>query len=451
MVRRSFLLFFCFLLTATSGAQAATRILSPGLVEILASIKSPNDALGAKQEVDKYIALYPKDGNAYAVRCIVDSLENSTPKGIASGLVDCKKGVEISPTSEFAHYEFANMLRIIQNYPKALAQYSRAIELGLTGGHIYEDRCKVFRHLGRPAEAISDCKKQMLLSPSSYSARVALGKAELASADYSKAVAEFADAVALQPFNIQSFELQAQADATLGRYASAEKSLTQAISLHDRNLMTYFMRAMMRAELGQNKRALSDLQKAKTQATAIGATSFAKSIDSQIKMVGTPHPFGRSKVAVSGPVSILGEQFSAVEVNWLMHGLYAGFDRFDQTVEINVHHAKSKEHLRWHLYQANLTDTGIARVTLMLPVGRKKWRNNLAYNGAVLAGLAASGYGGAKWKALYDDMRARDKSLPTTAPDPYLNRRAMADALGRIYEKFAAAKPHSPSATAPRV
>ncbi len=450
MVRRAFLLFFCFLLAATSGARAAESILSPGLVEILVSMKSPNDALSATQKIDKYIALHPKDGNAYTLRCVVHSVGNPTLKGIASGLVDCKKGVEISPTSEFAHFEFANMLRMLQQYPESLVQYSRAIDLGLTNGNIYEDRCKVFRHLGRPTEAIADCKKQMLLTPSSYSARVALGKAELASADYSKAGAEFADAVALEPFKIRAFELQGQTYATLGRYASAEKSLTQAISLHDKNPMTYAMRAMMRAELGKKNRALSDLQKAKTQATAIGAMVFAKNVDNQIKMFGAPHPFGRSKVLVSGPVSILGEQFTSAEINWLMHGLYAGFDRFDQTVEINVHHAKSKQHLRWHLYQANLTDLGVARVTLMLPAGRKKWRNNLAYNGAVLVGLAASGYAGPKWKALYNDMRARDKSLPTTAPDPYLNRRAMANALGRLYEKFAAAKPQSPSATAPR-
>ncbi len=440
MLRKLLALFFCAFLVTTAEVQAADISVAPALRKIFAVFETAKSRSRANQELNSYIALHPKDGNAYTVRCLFWISEEPNMQGLSSGAVDCKKGVALSPRSLFARLEFGNILRISGNYSDALVQYTRAIDLGLTDANVYEYRCIVLRHLGRAAEAISDCNRQLVLTPSSYSARVARGEAELGLANYVRASGDFAKAISLEPFKARAFELRAQTDATIGRYRSAETELTQLISQGTRNPLTYFERAMMRAELGKKARSLSDLQLAKKLWTAAGYTAMVKTADAQIKQIssGTFSPWN---IAPSGPVTLFGEHFTAAEVHRLMHGLYAGFDPYDQTVQISSHRESDKKHLRWPLYEATLSDLGIVKVTVVVPTGQKAIPRNRAYNGAVLLGLAASGYAGPKWRALYNEMYARDKQLPTNAPDPYLNRRAMANALVALYKTLAVTKP----------
>jgi hypothetical protein len=58
-----------------------------------------------------------------------------------------------------------------------------------------------------------------------------------------------------------------------------------------------------------------------------------------------------------------------------------------------------------------------------------------AFGRSMLLAVMDDGEAGPKWKSLFDAARAKDSGLPAGAADPYLNRRALVEAVSFLIDK----------------
>jgi hypothetical protein len=88
---------------------------------------------------------------------------------------------------------------------------------------------------------------------------------------------------------------------------------------------------------------------------------------------------------------------------------------------------------QWHYADAHLGTDGAPAITVWFAEGLPQQVIENDMKAGLLLGLAQTGYAGNKWQELYARYAARDAALGPKAVDPFLNRRALAEELLKIY------------------
>jgi len=427
---------FALLLAVTALPALAQSTLPPELQRAL----DPTDA-GAGLDralaiAGDYIVANPKDGNGYATRCAVRQVIVQRRGGnLSEALSDCQTGVALAPQSAFAHFVYGDLLYDSDHFADSLSQYTQAIDLGENDRGIYWKRCDAYRRLGRLDEAMSDCNKQIALTPNLPVAYYARGHLQVERQNYADAVSDLNVALQDLPaaFTIDALYWRGQAYAALGKLALADADYSLAIAKGDKSPDTYFARAQVRRNLGNGAAALADLQAALQIYRAAGMNDRAQAVLGLIAAINAPPP----KTPVATSMQFDGVTFSADEMLRLFAGLRAALDPNDKSVHLLVTSASAampSYDPQWHYGGAQIRPDGTPAIVLTVAPGIPQASIERAIEAGVLLGLADSGYAGPKWKALYDQAAAADAKLGASAPDPFVNRRALALQLAQAYE-----------------
>lgn len=88
----------------------------------------------------------------------------------------------------------------------------------------------------------------------------------------------------------------------------------------------------------------------------------------------------------------------------------------------------------WHYAGIQDQSSGVKAMIIWINSGLKDAALKNALTSSILLALADGGYGGKAFKQLYDIEEEKDAQLPTSAPDPFLNRRKLAAALMNLIQ-----------------
>lgn len=134
-----------------------------------------------------------------------------------------------------AYYGRAGIHEYVQHYGRAIADYTKAIELAPKNGDAYT--CRGFAYVMRDHP-------------------------DMAITDDTKAIADCTKAIALEPENSQAYSIRAYAYDMKGDLDRAVADCNKAIELFPKNAFAYNVRSGVYEKMGQKAKSEADLTKA---------------------------------------------------------------------------------------------------------------------------------------------------------------------------------------------
>jgi tetratricopeptide (TPR) repeat protein len=147
-------------------------------------------------------------------------------------------------------------------YPKAISDFTRAIELNPEYARAYCNRGVVYRKLGKLDQAISEYTKAIELNPKYAAAYNNRGNAYYDLVQYPKAICDYTRAIELNPKYAAAYYSRGLAYGNLDQCIQAISDYTKAIELDAKYAMAYNNRGNAYGRLGQYPKAISDYTKA---------------------------------------------------------------------------------------------------------------------------------------------------------------------------------------------
>ena len=204
------------------------------------------------------------------------------PPSNADDLEDCREGTE----RELAQVSIASCTRVIDSNAQpaqtlaeahinrarayqseldsenALADYTKAIELGIQSADVFEWRGAVYNNLGRTDEALADLTKAISLAPDRSSAYRRRGTAYADSGNYEQALPDYAKAIELDPQNAEALIGRGWAYNFLAEPEKAIADFNHAVSLGSEDPGAHDGLGYAYNALREFDKALAELQRA---------------------------------------------------------------------------------------------------------------------------------------------------------------------------------------------
>jgi tetratricopeptide (TPR) repeat protein len=196
---------------------------------------------------------------------------------------DLDAALEARPDWAEAHFERAMVREVAKRYPDAIADATRALELGYPPTAVFLFRSRVYGRMGEKALADRDLAEGLKAEPTDERGWLARAQAQLYR-DPARALADFAEALKLNPRQVNALQGTAHLLSRAGKNAEAADILTTLIGINPESPDAWSGRGVLRARLGDRAGALadarealrlSDLPKTKYQVAGIHAL-FAK-------------------------------------------------------------------------------------------------------------------------------------------------------------------------------
>lgn len=412
---------------------------SPDLERII-NASSGTPPTTALRQIDAYVTLHPADGLGFAVRCLLyEETALAQGRDASPAFVDCDKAVQLSPQAPLVYLFVGDAQYDQGRFAESLANYTKAVDLGQTDRGMFWKRCDAYRRLGNLDMALLDCNRQLALTPDSFYALYTRGRLDVARKEYAEALKDLDHALAIHQ-DVNALYWRGVANLELGNYQSADADFTAGIGLGDRAPDTYFNRAQARVKLGRRSDAAADFQLAATGYRAAGDSARAAAAEAQANApAASPAPSPSPSASPSGAkFTIDGVVFNATEIIALFGGIHAALDPKDTSIHVNIDVKTGTQmpayDTDWHYAGSTTNPDATPAITIWILKDIPEARARHAIVAGLLLGLADSGYAGPKWKALYDQVAARDAGQGPNATDPFLYRRRLGDALANFYE-----------------
>jgi len=172
--------------------------------------------------------------------------------------------------------------RELEEFEKALADYTQAIAVNRRFATAYGGRAIVHQRRGNASASFADIDSARALGLNDPQLDLVEGISYLMNEDGAKAWARFDRYVRAVPDAAQGWFLRGRAAGTAGRAADAEKDFTAAIARRMAGPEVYTLRAMVRATLGNTAGACADLTEAATRGDKAAAATVAKNCKSPL-------------------------------------------------------------------------------------------------------------------------------------------------------------------------
>jgi len=167
-------------------------------------------------------------------------------------------------------------LRELEQFEKALADYTRAIAVDRRFAAAYAGRAIVQQRLGNGKASFADIDSARALGMNDPQLDLVEGIGYMMNDDAAKAWARFDQYVRAVPDAAQGWFLRGRASGMAGREVEAEKDFTAAIERRMAGPEAYTLRAMTRAKLGNTAGACADLAEAAKRGDTAAAAAVTK-------------------------------------------------------------------------------------------------------------------------------------------------------------------------------
>jgi serine/threonine protein kinase/Flp pilus assembly protein TadD len=176
----------------------------------------------------------------------------------AEAEADFNRALELRPSFAVALLHRGLVRERQNNLNEALADFTRAIDLGDVPSRVWFARASVYRRLGNKRAAAKDDREGMLHPPRDEESYLRRGVLR-AAMDPREALADFQEAVRLNPCSLRGLYNQALIFADkLGQPKEAIRALDEAVRRHPLRVEPLASRAVLRARLGMRKEAHAD-------------------------------------------------------------------------------------------------------------------------------------------------------------------------------------------------
>ena len=177
-------------------------------------------------------------------------------------IADYTKALEINPRDAVAYNNRGIAYRAKGDNESAIADYSKAIEMNPRDAVAYNNRGIAYRAQSDNDRAIADHAKAIAIDPELVSAYNNRGIAYRIKGDNDSAIADHAKAIEIDAEFFSAYYNRALAFRAKGDNDSAIEDTTTAIEINPRHVGAYFNRGVAHAAKGTHDRAIADYTKA---------------------------------------------------------------------------------------------------------------------------------------------------------------------------------------------
>lgn len=271
------------------AAKDDTKALVAALIDRAAAMCGSHRAEQAPSDLDRAIALDPKNARAYRERAkcyrVIGRLDRA--------LADANEAVRLDPTNADAFETRGNVFNINRqydraiddynaalrldpnfaqafmdrgaayyfkaDYDRALENYDQAIKLDSKRAQAFSNRGAVYKKLGRHELALTDESEAIRLDPTMPEFFDNRGLSYAANGDFDRAIDDYDEAIRLRP---QANFLTNRGDSynRKGSYERAIDDYDRALKLNPGFYLAYNNRAVAYRRLGDLDRAVADLE-----------------------------------------------------------------------------------------------------------------------------------------------------------------------------------------------
>jgi len=169
---------------------------------------------------------------------------------------------KLDPEESTACVQRGVALRQKGEIDKALAEFSRAVQLDPLNALAFQGRGNAYSTRGDYDQAIADYTKALALEPKLPLTYVNRGLAFVKKKDIVRAITDYSKALELDPKQPLAYLNRGSAHARQGAYDKAISDFTEALRLDARLPLAYVNRALALAKKGDHDRAIADYDRA---------------------------------------------------------------------------------------------------------------------------------------------------------------------------------------------
>src|SRR5262249_44040614 len=224
--------------------------------------QGPDDFAGAARVFTGCLMKRPSHAHAYYCRALAYYRLKQYPDAVA----DYSRAIELNPKFAPAWTNRGATHRRLGDLAKAVADSSQAIELDPREMMAWDHRGDAHRDLGQPAKAVADYSRAIELDQKFAPAWIERGAAYLRLGEPGKAVTDCTKAIELEakfpPAFPPAFINRGSAFLRLGQPDKAVADCTRAIELGPKEPAAWVIRGNAYQRLGQSAKAITDFSKA---------------------------------------------------------------------------------------------------------------------------------------------------------------------------------------------
>jgi tetratricopeptide (TPR) repeat protein len=167
-------------------------------------------------------------------------------------------GTDAGPKLAIAYGRRGNVYHDKSEYDRAIADYTKAIEMNPRDAAAYNNRGIAYRAKGENESAIADYTKAIEMNPRDAVAHNNRGIAYRAQGDNDRPIADHARAIAIDPESASAYNNRGIAYRTKGDNDRAIADHAMAIEIDGESASTYYNRALAFRAKGDNDSAIED-------------------------------------------------------------------------------------------------------------------------------------------------------------------------------------------------
>jgi tetratricopeptide (TPR) repeat protein/S1-C subfamily serine protease len=203
---------------------------------IYRELKDYEKALAA---INKAIQFTPKNANLYNEKWVV--LNNL--KRYQEALLAIAEAKDLSPRAAF-YSNRGLTYYALKEYPKAIADYTKAIAINPELAEAYYNRGTAYSALKDYPKAIADYTQAIAIKPDHADAYLNRGNTYLALKDYPKAIADFNKTIEINPKYAFAYNNRGNTYLALKDYPNAIAGYTKAIEINPKYAEAYYNRGL---------------------------------------------------------------------------------------------------------------------------------------------------------------------------------------------------------------
>jgi len=149
-----------------------------------------------------------------------------------------------------------------EEYDKAIADFSRALELNRDYAEGYNNRGLVYHKKGEYDKAVSDYSEAIKINPECLKAYLNRGQLYRVNKEYGKAASDFRRVIEIAPLDTTGYFYLAHTDLTLGKKEESIAIYNKILEIDPENAEAYYNLGVISADKGNKKQAIVLFNKA---------------------------------------------------------------------------------------------------------------------------------------------------------------------------------------------
>jgi serine/threonine protein kinase len=217
--------------------------------------------------ISKDLGDQPENANAYLERGQKRSLADQFPEALA----DFNRALQLQPTMAESYNERAQVKNNLKDKQGALADFEQAIKLKPNWGEVYYQRATVYKDLGNERQALADLDTAINLQQNHVFARIERGNLHAKMGNKPLALQNFNEALKIDGRSSYAYMSRAGFFASANERKKAIADYDQAIILDPNSYYQYYERGILHQELNNKVQAKSDFKMSLQLAKKAGA------------------------------------------------------------------------------------------------------------------------------------------------------------------------------------